>query len=214
MKGRSRARAVVRAEGREAERAQPRAGRPRRDARERLSAAVERHQADDRKARHRADRCDRGLEIVEVEERLHHEEVGAAPLEHARLLRVEGRRLEALELDVAEGPDRAGDEDVAAADLARLAREADPFAVHALEVLLEEVLRELRPVRAERVRLDQLGAGADVADVDGHDAVRRAYVRLLRRAQPGHGGRDERAHAAVRHDRRAGRKPVDEAVHR
>ena len=44
-------------------------------------------------------------------------------------------------------------------------------------------LRELRPVRAERVRLDQLGARADVAEVDVDDALGRAEVRLLRAAQ-------------------------------
>ena len=71
-------------------------------------------------------------------------------------------RVEHLEL--AERPDRAGDEHVAAGDLARLAREPHAGAVDRLELVLEEVLRELRPVGAERVRLDQLGAGADVAE--------------------------------------------------
>ena len=153
------------------------------------------------------------LELVEVVERLDHEDVGAAAFEDRRLLREElGARLRP-QLDVAERPDRARDEDVAAGHLARLARQADARRVDPLELVLEEARRELRPVRAERVRLDQLGAGADVADVHRDDAVRRAHVRLLGAAQAGHGGRDERAHAAVGDDRRAGAQALLEAAH-
>ena len=148
---------------------------------------------------HGGDRVD---ELLEVVERLDHEQVGAAPLEHARLLAVEllahprGRRL-------AERADRAGDEDVAARDLPGLAGELDRRRVDPLEVVLEEVVGELAPVRAERVRLDQLGAGVDEADVQRDDRLGRPEVGLLGRAQPGDGGRDQRAHAAVGDDRRA-----------
>src|SRR5438046_1223248 len=79
----------------------------RRDAGDRLAFGVEGHQGDDGQARHATDRRDRALEIVEVEERLHHEEVGAAALEDLRLLRVTVRGV---------GADRAGDEHVAARD--------------------------------------------------------------------------------------------------
>jgi hypothetical protein len=76
-------------------------------------------------------------------------------------------------------PDRAADEDVAARDLARVAGQLHGSRVDALEVVLEVVLRELPPVRAERVGLDQVGARGDEADVGGDDRVRRAQVRLL-----------------------------------
>jgi hypothetical protein len=116
-------------------------------------------------------------------------------------------------LDVAERPDRAGDEDVASRDLARLARELHTRAHDPFELLLEEVLRELRTVRAERVRLDQLGARPDEAEMDVDDALGRAQVRLLRAAQPRYRAREQRAHAAVADDRRARREPFDEARH-
>ena len=47
--------------------------------------------------------------------------------------------------------------------------------------------RELAPVRAERVRLDQLGARVDEADVQRDDRIGRAQVRLLGGAQRGTG---------------------------
>src|SRR5581483_9377539 len=103
-----------------------------------------------------ADRADRRLEIAEVEERLDHEQVGAAALEHARLVGVAAGGV---------GTDRPGDEDVASGDLARLACEPDSGARDLLELVVEEVLGELRPVGAERVRLDQLRSGADVAEM-------------------------------------------------
>src|SRR5437667_162682 len=68
------------------------------DASERLAVAVEGHQRDDRQARDGADRGDRGLEVGQVEERLDHEQVGAAALEQGRLLRVETCGVGAAEL--------------------------------------------------------------------------------------------------------------------
>ena len=64
-------------------------------------------------------------------------------------------------------------------------------------------MRELAPVRAERVRLDQVGAGVDEADMEGDDRVGRAEVRLLGAPQARHGGREQGAHAAVGDDDRA-----------
>ena len=71
--------------------------------------------------------ADRGLELLQLEERLDGEEVDAAAFEHRGLL---GEDLHALvcrdaAAGLAERPDRAGDEDVAAGDLARLAGELD-----------------------------------------------------------------------------------------
>ncbi len=108
--------------------------------------------------------ADRVHELLQVVERLDHEQVGAASLEHARLLAAEvltdprGRRF-------AERPDRTADEDVPARDLPRLAGQLDGSRVDPLELVLEEVVGQLAAVRAERVGLDQLGAGVDEADV-------------------------------------------------
>ena len=200
---RRRAGAVVRARGRDVEPGEPLGRGLGRDAAERLAVGVEGHQRDDRQRRDAADGLDRGDELVEVEERLEHQQVDAAALEDLRLLAEELALLGGVEpLDVADRADRAGDVDVRARHLPRLAREAHRRRVDPLELVLEEVPRELAPVGAERVRLDQLGAGADEARVEGDDALGRAQVRLLGAAQPRHGAGDQRAHAAVGHDRR------------
>ena len=159
-------------------------------------------------AAHRLDRVDQLLEVVE---RLDHEQVGAAPLEHRRLLREEVAA-DARCRRLAERADRAGDEHVSSRDLSRLPGELDRRRVDRLDLVLEEVAGELPAVAAEAVRLDQLRAGVDEADVERDDRVRGAEVRLLGRAQPGDRGRDERSHAAVGHDRRARSEPVEEAT--
>ena len=74
-------------------------------------------------AGHRAHRLDRDLELVEVVERLEDEQVGAAALEDARLLGEQLAVVLLAVLDVAERPDRAADQHLAAGDLARLPRE-------------------------------------------------------------------------------------------
>ena len=120
-------------------------------------------------------------------------------------------RIEDLELT--ERPDRACDEHVLPGDLARLAREADAGRVELLERVVEHDARELAAIRAERVRLDQLGACRDVAGMHRDDALGRPDVGLLRAAQALHGARDERAHPAVGDERRAGAESVEEAAH-
>ena len=82
-----------------------------------------------------------------------------------------------------------------------------------LELVGEELPRELGPVRPEAVRLDQLGARADVAEMHLEHALGRAEVRLLGAAQPCNGAREQGAHAAVGDDRRVGREPLLEAAH-
>ena len=101
-----------------------------------------------------------------------------------RLLGVQRPVLAGVEhLELAERADRAGDQHVPAGDLARLAREADGGRVDRLELVLEQLRRQLAPVGAEGVGLDQLGAGADVARVHRDDALGGAQVRLLGAAQ-------------------------------
>ena len=75
--------------------------------------------------------------------------------------------------------------------------ERSAFAFGAKPVILER-----HRLRIEGVRLDQLGAGVDEADVQGDDRLGRAQVRLLGRAQTGDGGRQQGAHPAVGDDRR------------
>ena len=125
---------------------------------------VEGHQRDDRERRDAADGLDRGDELVEVEERLEHEQVDAAALEDLRLLAEELALLGRVEpLDVADRADRAGDEDVApdTSRASRASRTADELIRS--NSSSRKCSRELAPVGAERVRLDQLGAGADEA---------------------------------------------------
>src|SRR6266511_3435980 len=185
----------------------------RRDARERLRVALEREQCDDREARDAPHGLDGDRELVEVEEGLDHEQVDPATLEDRGLL---GEELGALLgpdiAEVAERADGARDEDVSAGDLAGLAGQADGARVDLLEILLEKVTRELAPVRAERVGLDQLRSGADEADVERDDRLGGAEVGLLRRAEAGDRARHERTHAAVPDDRRPGAQACDEAV--
>ena len=116
--------AVVRAERVDAELAQ--AGRPRRArAHPRASAPSESKLISATIGSCDTERTalDRQLELVQVVERLEHEEVGAAALEDPRLLGEELQMALRAQLDVAERPDRAADEHVAAAHLAGVARE-------------------------------------------------------------------------------------------
>ena len=176
-----------------------------------LGFVLEREQRDDRQARDAANGLDRDDKLVEVEERLEHEQVGAAPLQDRRLLGEEPGSLFELRV-VTQRADRAPDEDVAPGDLARLSREADAGGDDLLELVLEVVAGQLPTVRAEGVRLDQLGARADEADVQRDDGVRRSKVRLLGGAESRDGARDERAHAAVADDRRTVLEALDESV--
>ena len=111
-------------------------------------------------------------------------------------------------LELAQRADRARDEDVATRDLARLTGEPHRRGVDALELVLELVPREVAAVGAEGVRLDQLGARADVARVHRDDALGRAQVRLLGQAQAGHRLGQQRAEPPVGDDRRAARAAV------
>ena len=205
------ARAVVRADRGHVQAGEALGGVARGHARQRLRALVEGEQRDDGQARDRPDGLDRVHELVEVVERLDHEQVGASALEHGGLV---GEELAALVGGerVAERADRAGDEDLAPGHLARVAGELHGGRVDPLELVLEEVVRELAAVCAEGVRLDELRARVDEADVERDDRVGRAEVRLFGAAQARHRARDERAHPAVGDDRRAAPEALQEPV--
>src|SRR5262249_20272525 len=104
-------------------------------------------------------------ELVEVVEGLEYEDVCAAAFEDRRLFGEEAGTTLRSELDVAERADRASDEHVPAGYFARLAREPDRGGVDLLDLVLEERRSELRAIRSERVRLDQLGSRPDEGDV-------------------------------------------------
>ena len=114
--------------------------------------------------------------------------------------------------DVAQRPDRAGDEHLLARDLPRVPRDLHGVGVDPLDLVLEEARGELAAVRAEGVRLDQLGPGADEAEMERQDALRRAEVRLLGAAEARNRARDQGSHAAVAADRRAAREALDEGI--
>ena len=205
--------AVVGADRGEAQGAQPRGRVGRGHAGERLGALVEGQRGDDRERGDAANRGDRGLQLVELVERLDHEQVDAATVQDRGLLGEDlGPLLGRERARVAERADRAGYEDVAARDLARLARKLDARAVDPLELVLEEDLRQLVAVGAERVRLDQVGARAYETRMERLDALRRLEVRLLGAAQTRDCARDERPHAAVSDHHRAGGEALLEAA--
>ena len=188
---------MVGADRGQVERAQPLRGLGGGDSRERLGALVEGQRGDDRQAGDAAHGLDRGLELLQDVERLDHEQVDAAPVEDPGLLREDLGALLGRNREVAERADRAGDEDVSARDLARLAGELDAGAVDPLQLVVEVEAGQLAAVGAERVRLDQVGAGADEARVQRDDALGRLEVRLFGAVQARDGARDEHAHAPV-----------------
>ncbi len=94
-----------------------------------------------------------------------------------------------------------------------MARQANRLGVDPLELVLEEVVRELATVGAEGVRLDQLGTGVHEAHVERDDGVRRAQVRLLCATQTRNCGGEKGAHTAVGDDRRTALQPFEEAAH-
>ncbi len=201
---------MVRAERDHVERGQLLGRLARRYAAQGQRILVEGEERDDRQRGHGAYGVDGDCKLVEVEERLDDEEVDSAALEEPRLLREHRALVVAVLARVAERPDRARDEHVAAGHLPRIARDLRGRLVDRTDVVLEVALAELSPVRPERVRLDQLGAGADEPEVEGEHALRRTNIRLLGTAQPWNGARDEDSHAAVRNDRRAGCEPREE----
>ena len=202
------ARAVVCARGGDAELGEPVDRFPGGQAGKRLGAGVEGQHCEDRQGGDAADGFDRRLELLELEERLDREEVDSAAFEHGGLL---GEDLDAFGLahaKLAQRPDRAGDEDIAAGHLAGVAGQLDGGAVDLFELVLEVMRGELAAVGPERVRLDHVRAGLDEADMELDDGLWGAEVRLLGDAHAGGGARDEDAHAAVGDERRGRSRAV------
>src|SRR5205809_953919 len=142
-----------------------------RHAAECLRLLVERHQRNDGEARDAANRLDRGLELVEVVERLDHEEVGAASLEDRRLLGEQLRARLGAELDVAEWPDRARDEDGVPGHLARLACAAYTRGVDLLELVLGAARGELGPELKVRRRRSDIVVGSFASGTNGNGSA-------------------------------------------
>jgi len=182
-----------------------------RDAADRLRVLVEGHERDDRQPGHAAHCLDGGEQLLEVVERLDHEQIDAATFEQLRLLGED--RLPVLGRP-SERADRAGDEDLPAGDLPRVAGDLHRGFVDRGELVLEVVVDELAAVGAERVGLDQLGPGAYESQVEREDALGGADVRVFRAAQAGDGARDECAHSSVGDDRRPGGESLEEPAHR
>ncbi len=165
--------------------------------------AVDGHLADERKGgRERAAGEHRRVDLGRVAERLEAEPVHPALDEPADLPGVERlglgerRRAPGLHADP-EGAHRAEHD-------GRVARGAPPdlgrAAVDLLRAVGETVALELRRVRAEGVRLEHLGAGAEVVPVDALDEFGRDEVHLVERPVDVDPPRvEERPHRAVGH---------------
>ena len=145
---------------------------------------AEGHRGDDRHVRRPVGLVDGEQQVVEVEERLDHEQVDAA-LEQAVDLLPERRPDRGL-VGVAElagrrtqRADRAADPRVPAADVPGLAGDLGRPAVEARRVVGEAVGVEADPVGAEGQRLDEVGAGVEVLAVDRRDEVRAGRRQLV-----------------------------------
>ena len=113
---------------------------------------------------------------------------------------------------LAERPDGAEDEHVAPHGLANVARESHSRPIHVAHSPLEPVERELEAVRAERVGLQQVGAGGDVLLVDALDDLRVVEVQDVEARVERHApGVEHRAHGAVGEERPALEPPDERA---
>src|SRR4029079_11070312 len=85
--------------------------------------------------------------------------------------------------------------------------------VNGRNVFLEILLGELAPVRTEGVRLDDVCASADEAEVQREHALWRPDVRLLGTAEPSNGARNQSPHATVADERRVVCEALEEPAH-
>ena len=149
----------------------------------RVAVLLGRHLRDDRQVADAAHGVDRRADLVQVAERLEDEQVDAA-LERAPRAcsrKYSSRLVDAglaprLDAD-AERPDRAGDVGLVARRVPRDA--ARPGSVDRVQPVGQAERAELDPVGAERVGLDDVGAGAHVRLVHLGDQIRLREVQLV-----------------------------------
>ena len=130
-------------------------------------------------------------ELLEVREGLEDDQVRAALEQAVDLLAEGGPRRGGRDRRPAtrrrpQRPDRATDQRVAAADLARFAGEPRGAPVDVGDLALETPGRQASPVGAERQRLDQLRARLEILPVGGPDHLRMGRHELLETGSLGH----------------------------
>ena len=153
-----------------------------------LAVVLDRHLRDDRQVADAAHRRDGGADLVEVAERLEDEQVHAAVEQRPRLLAevllglVHAGLAPRLDPD-AQGTDGAGHVCLLAR---RVTGHARPRHVDGVRLVGEAEGPELDAVGAERVGLDDVGAGPDVLQVDLGDQVGLGKVQRLEAAVDEH----------------------------
>ena len=168
-----------------------------------------------RSAETRADRGHREPELAEIREGLGDEAVHPAFEQGLGLLAEGGDRLGLADRSerqevLAERPDGAEHQHVAPHGLANVAREPHPRPVDLAHPALEPVDGELEAVGAERVGLQEVGAGGDVLLVNPLDGLRVVEVQHVEAGVEGHPpGVEHRAHGPVGEERPA-LEPRDE----
>ena len=155
----------------------------------------------------RPHRLHREPHLGEVGERLDHERVHPALEQPLRLLVEREPRLLGLDAAerrqvLAERPDRAHHEHVAAHALAHVPRELGPAQVDLAHPALEAVRGQLEAVGPEGVGLDQVRAGLDVLGVDRlHDLGLVEVQHVEARVERHPAGIEHGAHRAVAEER-------------
>ena len=149
-----------------------------------MAVVFRRHLCDDRQVAHAADGANRRADLVDVAKRLEHEEIDATVDERAGLLAkmlfrlVHARPSPRLDTN-AERADRAGDIGVVAR---RMPRDLRPLDVDRAHLIAQTEGRQLDPVRAERIRLEDVGAGLRIGLVDLCHQVGLRQVQLVERS--------------------------------
>ena len=156
---------------------------------DRLAVVLDRDLRDHRQVRLGAHRIQRDRQLLQRGERLQHDQVDPAALQHGRLPAVQPGAAGAGAADHLDRrpqrPDRSGDQHVAAGHLTRVAGDLRAGRVDLVDLMLAPVRTQLDGVGAIGIGLDHVGAGPDEAHVRGQHRLRRGQVRLLREAQLG-----------------------------
>jgi hypothetical protein len=172
----------------------------RRRAVERVAVLVGRHLGDDRQVRQRADGVERRADLAQVAERFENEQVDAALEQRPHLLQEIFARLVDTGLPPrfdadAERPDRAAHIGPAGR---RPPRDLHASDVHLVQAVGEAERSQLDPVGAERIGLEDIGAGADVVVVHALDELGLRQVHRVEALVDEHPTRiQHRPHRAV-----------------